>query len=147
MAEYCYACKGVTVNLVDNSKYAGADALVDTLIFIEDVAGGEFNDHITGDSNSNFLYGREGHDTLGGGVGKQWLKGSAADDTLVLCDSDAGIGGMGAYTLVFRKGGYQIFGIFNASEGDKLDIPNLGISKEAFLATATDVLGLHTWTP
>jgi Ca2+-binding RTX toxin-like protein len=66
-ADYRDANGSVTVNLTTGSS-TGADGN-DTLINMEDIGGGSFNDTLTGDAGDNTLRGREGDDTLDGGAG------------------------------------------------------------------------------
>jgi Ca2+-binding RTX toxin-like protein len=49
---------------------------------IEDVQGGNFDDHIVGDANANGLYGDFGNDELYGGGGVDTLEGGGDADTL-----------------------------------------------------------------
>ena len=55
----------------------------DTLTGVEDIDGSMFDDVITGDAASNFLFGEAGNDTLSGGDGgDDGLWGLEGDDTL-----------------------------------------------------------------
>lgn len=49
---------------------------------VENVAGTEFGDHITGDNGANLLNGLGGHDRIFGGQGKDNLFGESGDDLL-----------------------------------------------------------------
>jgi len=51
-----------------------------TISGIEDVFGGDGNDHFTGNSASNLLYGGRGNDTLDGGTGADTMIGGAGND-------------------------------------------------------------------
>lgn len=81
LASYGDAGKAVTVDLSDASKDSG-DAKGDTLISIERLAGGDFNDTLGGDGNANHLYGEAGKDLLLGRGGDDILKGESGNDTL-----------------------------------------------------------------
>jgi Ca2+-binding RTX toxin-like protein len=54
---------------------------LDTLVSIENLAGGEAGDTFTGDSNANVLTGNGGDDTLDGGFGNDVLEGGDGIDT------------------------------------------------------------------
>jgi serralysin len=74
---------GVTVNLADSSRNAGA-AIDDTLIGIENVVGSEGTDTLIGNGAANMLDGAFGHDTIdGGGGGNDVLKGWYGYDAFV----------------------------------------------------------------
>jgi Ca2+-binding RTX toxin-like protein len=72
---------GVTVNLATGTGFGGT-AEGDQLIRIEDLAGSEHDDHLTGDEGVNLLFGRNGHDVLKGAGGDDRLSGDAGGDTL-----------------------------------------------------------------
>ena len=70
---------------------------------IEDVAGSEQSDAITGDGEDNLLNGRGGHDRLNGGDGDDALYGESGNDTLYGgYGADTQTGGVGQDTFVFR---------------------------------------------
>ena len=71
-ADYRYSLAGVTVSLVSNTG-TGGDAEGDTLSGIENLAGSEFDDILTGDNNVNRLVGGEGADRLYGGGGNDMI--------------------------------------------------------------------------
>jgi serralysin len=54
----------------------------DSLIDIENLIGGNFNDEIIGNSAGNFIGGQGGADTLDGGAGVDSLYGDAGNDTI-----------------------------------------------------------------
>ncbi|MFA6178098.1 MAG: calcium-binding protein [Candidatus Methylopumilus sp.] len=70
-ASYAGASAGVSVSLVTGKATGGAGA--DTLQFIENLTGTDFNDKLTGDANANILNGGSGNDTLDGGDGTDTL--------------------------------------------------------------------------
>jgi len=77
---YYFAAPGpVTVDL--SAGTATGDGS-DTLTGVEDIAGSKFDDVITGNAASNFLYGEDGNDTLSGGDGDDGLWGRGGDDAL-----------------------------------------------------------------
>ncbi len=92
MADYTISTGAVTINLLTNSV-AGGHATGDTLIGIESLRGGEFNDTLTGNNGFNRLSGMGGTDTLDGGAGNDQLVGGAGADVL--------IGGAGTDTLLY----------------------------------------------
>ena len=73
-ADYSADIGNVTVDLTLGIG-AGGDALTDTLISIENVAGSRFKDTLTGNSGANALYGYLGDDLLRGGAGADTLDG------------------------------------------------------------------------
>lgn len=98
-ADYLGSAAGVTVNLATNAN-SGGDAVGDALTGIETVGGSDFADSLTGDANSNKLWGRAGSDVLAGGAGDDSLYGEAGADTLQGGDGqDWLIGGAGGDML------------------------------------------------
>ena len=69
-ADYLGATAAVTVSLL-TGKSSGAGG-IDTLINMEAIRGGSFNDTLTGDANDNSLRGGAGNDVLDGGAGFDW---------------------------------------------------------------------------
>jgi Ca2+-binding RTX toxin-like protein len=104
----------VVVNLATGTASDGLGG-TDTLISIEQAAGGAFNDSITGDAQANRLEGGGGNDTITGGGGTDAYYGGAGNDLLIggnQSESFSGddgedtlIGGAGNDTL---NGGNQI---------------------------------------
>ncbi len=114
---YDAADAGVTVDLVAGTATGDGS---DTLVGVENVAGSDFADSITGDGNDNVLLGGldidtivggdgadtidggDGNDVLTGGLGPDLIDGGAGDDTIhwVSGDGDDTIdGGSGSETL------------------------------------------------
>jgi Ca2+-binding RTX toxin-like protein len=89
----------VTVNLTTHTATGEG---TDTLIGIEHVHGGSFDDVITGDLNSNLLHGGEGNDTISGLDANDYLFGEEGDDTLDGGNGPADIvnGGLGTDSCV-----------------------------------------------
>jgi Ca2+-binding RTX toxin-like protein len=71
-AAYDGATGAVAVNLA-TGKSTGADGN-DTLLNIEHIRGGAFNDTLTGDAGNNYLVGGLGNDSLDGGAGTDWVQ-------------------------------------------------------------------------
>jgi Ca2+-binding RTX toxin-like protein len=92
----------VNVNLT-TGEASGSDAQGDDFSGIEWLAGGGFNDILTGDGQANTLVGRGGNDLLVGGAGNDVLVGEIGNDTLV---GGAGVdvlrGGLGADIFRFN---------------------------------------------
>lgn len=65
---YKYATAAVTADLGDPSKNKG-EALGDVFVSIENLAGSDFNDTLTGDAGDNILEGGLGADKLNGRLG------------------------------------------------------------------------------
>jgi len=79
---YLYATGAVSVSLnVLDPQFTGASG-ADTLINIENLYGGAFDDTLTGDANANRLDGGAGADTLSGGAGADTLVGAAGADAM-----------------------------------------------------------------
>ncbi|CUH82440.1 M10 family metallopeptidase C-terminal domain-containing protein [Tropicibacter naphthalenivorans] len=82
---------GITINLnLTGAQNTGA-AGIDTLIGIEDLRGGDYNDRFTGlggdsvlfgGAGSDWLFGLGGNDSLEGGAGNDKLLGGAGNDTM-----------------------------------------------------------------
>ncbi len=84
MANYNGATAGVTVSLLlQGSAQNTGGAGNDTLVNMEGLSGGNFNDVFTGDGNNNRLNGNGGDDTLDGGAGDDTLNGGAGNDSLI----------------------------------------------------------------
>ena len=125
VVDYRSSTEGVIVNLATNS--AASDGLrnaanvlgTDSLTNIEDVAGSEFGDSITGDANNNYLFGQGGDDSLVGGAGDDILVGD--DTNLGLYGGVFGVGtefDVGNDTLVGGIGNDQLYG---GAGNDQLD--------------------------
>lgn len=71
-ADYSTFLIDITVSLANPSAQDTGGGL-DTLVSIENLIGGEGDDHLTGDVRDN---------TLNGGAGDDWLSGGAGDDIL-----------------------------------------------------------------
>ena len=107
---------GVTVNLS-----TGANTDNDVIRDIENVAGSNFKDVLTGDDNNNALTGFAGDDTLSGGKGNDTLTGGLGNDVLD--------GGEGVDTASFADLSGNIHANLTSgrsSDGDRLsNIENL----------------------
>jgi Ca2+-binding RTX toxin-like protein len=80
MASYFAAPGPATADLAAGTATGDGS---DTLTGVEDIDGSGFDDVITGNSASNFLFGEAGNDTLSGGDGDDdGLWGGDGDDTL-----------------------------------------------------------------
>ena len=87
-ASYELATEGVTVSLETGTTGTGGQAEGDRLIDIENLLGGEGDDHLSGDAGANRLRGLGGNDRLTGGAGDDELTGGAGADML---DGGAGV--------------------------------------------------------
>ncbi|WP_194945260.1 hypothetical protein [Limnohabitans sp. DM1] len=107
---YETALQNVLVSLTDSNQNAGA-AAGNVLIGIAHLLGGQFNDQLTGDTQSNRLTGGAGHDTLMGLVGQDTLDGGDGNDVLQGgVGDDALVGGAGHDLLDGGDGKDQLFG-------------------------------------
>jgi Ca2+-binding RTX toxin-like protein len=78
---YADSAVGVTVFLSAGVGMGGT-AEGDVLVSIEDLAGSEHDDVLSGTDHYNSLFGRGGNDTMKGGGGYDRLSGDAGDDLL-----------------------------------------------------------------
>ena len=87
IAFYSSAVTGIQVSLATSSAQDTGQG-VDTLISIEDLQGSKYDDQLTGNAASNYLFGWDGNDTLNGGAFNQFdgdiMVGGAGDDTYVV---------------------------------------------------------------
>lgn len=120
-AQYSEAVTPLVIDLQFPERNTG-EAAGDIYLSIEDLAGSEFADTISGDAGPNrlfgrngadFLYGREGDDYLNGGANSDWLDGGPGNDTLR--------GGTHADTFVFN-GGHDVIEDFSYADGDRIAI-------------------------
>ena len=89
------------------------------------IFGGWGDDILGGGAGSDWVFGGKGNDTIVGGEGHDFLVGGKGNDTLVSANGfDILVGGSGADTFrVDNNGDGGLVWDFNASEGDKIDIP------------------------
>ena len=96
---YLESDAGVTVNLTDGTG-TGGDAQGDVITNVENLAGSDYADVLTGDAVANILHGLDGddeilgnggNDVLEGGAGADELNGGLGVDTVSYLNSDAGI--------------------------------------------------------
>ncbi len=81
-ASFMWYLAGVSVDLSIMGPQNTSDAIMDTLVSIENLFGTTFNDTLSGDGNDNTLYGNAGNDALVGGGGNDTLNGSLDNDDL-----------------------------------------------------------------
>ncbi len=138
VASYAGAGAGVQVRLWNSDGTAG-DALGDTLLEIENLAGSTFNDSLAGDAGANRIDGNDGDDIIQGLDGADQLIGDRGDDLLV--------GGAGDDTFLYFAGdGADVITDFEAGAGsdDAIRLFNMGPAFDTFaevLAAASDVGG------
>jgi Ca2+-binding RTX toxin-like protein len=87
---------GANADLVVSLLIAGAQDVggglgLDTLISIENLTGGNFNDVLVGNGEHNVLFGLDGDDFLSGGAGDDELDGGAGSDTADYSSDTAGV--------------------------------------------------------
>ena len=92
------ATGGVTANLT--TGVSAGDRGADTFSSIENLTGGDFNDHLDGNGGANVLnggagldnlFGRDGDDTLIGGLGNDFLAGGDGIDTASYSDATGNV--------------------------------------------------------
>ena len=81
-ASYEDATSDVSVYLQFLGIDVGGGQGIDTLIDIENLIGGNFNDRLIGDANDNVLTGGDGNDILKGKEGNDTFFGGDGDDTM-----------------------------------------------------------------
>ncbi len=128
---YGTAKAAVTVNLGITVAQATGGSGSDTLLNIENLTGGVYNDKLTGNSLANMLTGGVGNDTLLGGAGDDVLKGGAGKDVLNGgAGNDLLLGGLGNDVLTGGLGADR----FNFTELGA----NNGLSGYGAIKTITD---------
>ena len=123
-AQYSESLTALVLDLLNPANNTG-EAAGDVYISIEDLAGGKYDDTISGDLGANRLFGREGADQLYGRDGNDYLNGGAHADRL---DGGAGNdtlrGGTHVDTFVFNDGADVIedFTIGTAFTTDRIEV-------------------------
>ena len=132
-AQYSESLTALVLDLADPFQNTG-EAAGDVYFSIEDLAGGNYADHISGDSGDNrlfgrigqdSLFGRDGDDYLNGGANEDWLDGGSGNDTLR--------GGTHADTFVFQSG-TDVIEDFNRSQGDFLALDQAALGLTGLMA-------------
>ena len=90
---YLTSDTGVTVNLTTGTG-TGGDAQGDVITNVENLAGSDYADVLTGDAVANILHGLDGDDEILGNGGNDVLEGGAGADELN--------GGLGVDTVSYR---------------------------------------------
>ncbi|MEF8756321.1 MAG: hypothetical protein V5B60_20685 [Accumulibacter sp.] len=145
-ASYLYGgSSGVRVHLGVSGAQTTGGSGSDTLVAIENLAGSNYADVLSGDGNSNRLEGAGDNDILVGGGGDDTLDGGAGDDTLVGgAGNDRLWGGSGADSLV---GGDGSDSYYLDHAGDSVtetnDNPASGGTDQVFSTLAAYTLGAH----
>jgi Ca2+-binding RTX toxin-like protein len=119
---------GAANNFTPPGFGSGGDASGDTLYFIENLTGSNYNDTLTGNGGKNVLMGGRGNDTLLGLGGVDTLDGGLGTDVL--------IGGTGRDTFVFSPGyGADTINDFQDGGGteDLIDVRSFGFGTYANL--------------
>jgi len=78
---YLYATAGVNASLATGQATGGSGT--DTLLNIENLAGSNYDDVLTGNTGNNDLVGGAGADTLDGGAGADTLNGGTGVDLMI----------------------------------------------------------------
>jgi Ca2+-binding RTX toxin-like protein len=105
-ASYLYADSAVTVSLAVTVAQATGGSGSDTLVNIENLTGGDYNDTLIGNSGANGLNGGIGADTLIGGDGSDRYFVDNINDVVTETNANTSTGGtdtvntfLSAYTL------------------------------------------------
>jgi len=118
LASYSTATAGVVANLLAPAGNTG-DAAGDTYNGIENLAGSDYGDTLTGNVGDNILLGLAGDDTLDGGDGNDGLEGGDGNDALNGGNgNDRFIGGAGSDT---QSGGAGDDIFFGGTGADSMD--------------------------
>jgi hypothetical protein len=104
---------------VDLAAGTAADGYgaTDTLVNIENVRGGVFDDLISGNALANFLQGNAGNDTVSGGGGDDLVAGGVGNDLLA--------GGTGLDQFLYQASGNGIDRIGDFDFGDTIVVSAL----------------------
>ncbi|NWH08302.1 MAG: M10 family metallopeptidase C-terminal domain-containing protein [Alphaproteobacteria bacterium] len=124
-ASYADASSGVSVGLhLSTAQAVGGGLGTDTLSFIENLIGSDFNDNLIGSSSANLLQGGdgadmlagiEGSDTLEGGGGNDLLFGGTGVDSLSGGDGDDTLYVEGNDSLLSGGAGYDVVTVLDAA--------------------------------
>jgi Ca2+-binding RTX toxin-like protein len=139
-ASYGGSVTGVNVNLT-NGLTGGDEAIGDTFVGIENLAGSEASDLFAGTSVANDLFGAGGNDRLFGLAGTDGLFGGSGADTLV--------GGTDADRFFFNDTGESpagsltrdVINDFSHAQGDKIDLSFIDASPANPAIDAFEFLG------
>ncbi|MBV5340237.1 MAG: hypothetical protein J0665_11885 [Deltaproteobacteria bacterium] len=137
-ASYSHDTAGVIVSLLTNTGLGG-DAAGDTLVSIENIAGGSGNDTLTGDNGANILNGGGGNNTLVGGFGNDTLIAAGGNDSLN--------GGAGNDTLNGGEGNNVFIGgtggdILNGGTGTGVDTADYSSAVGPVIVSFTAIGGV-----
>lgn len=103
-AQYSESLTAVVLDLMNVARNSG-EAAGDSYVSIEDLAGSEYGDDISGDVLANRLFGRGGDDVLTGRGGDDYLNGGGGRDVLLGGAGDDVLrGGASQDTFVFDGG-------------------------------------------
>lgn len=153
-AVYYSAKSGVIVNLGTGTASDNGHSGTDILVSIEDVAGSDFNDVITGNAANNRIWLRDGDDTAYGGDGDDRLFGQTGNDTLFGEDGvdrifgnsgrDVLYGGNDNDYLLGGQGNDTLFGedgddILRGDEGNNILDGGLGIDRAVYYKASSKV--------
>ncbi len=121
-ADYAIYFDSTGVNLaIDGSFARKGEAVNDTLVSIENIAGSETGaDRLAGNAGKNELWGDGGNDILFGRAGNDILHGNAGNDRLS--------GEAGNDTFVFHKTTDGVDVITDFASGDKIEIRTSGFA-------------------
>ncbi len=126
LASYLHASAGVTVNLSLVGPQNTIAAGVDTLVNIENLGGGNFNDTLTGDGGANRLGGGGGDDVLSGLGGADNLRASIGDDSLYGGDGDDLLAGSAGNDLIDGGAGIDTADYLDAASALTVDLAVTG---------------------
>ena len=138
-AFYQWSDAGIRVHLGAGTA-AGGDAQGDSFNDVEHLEGSSYRDTLTGDGDTNWLWGGDGDDQLAGLGGDDWLAGGMGDDVLL------GGGGNDTFTFGGEPSGEDVirdFGDDRSSTGEQDMIQLFGdfsFSSLTLTASGADVV-------
>lgn len=146
---YASASAGVNVSLAVTSAQVTGGSGTDTIRYVENLTGSDFDDLLIGNSGDNVIVGGSGNDVIEGGVGNDTLNGGDGNDVLY---GEGGLdtltGGLGADIFVFQSASaysnIDTVSDFDTSQGDALNLVDLLGDYDPLTDAITDFVELAT---
>ncbi len=138
LVSYITTLKGVRINLNITNKQNTLGSGWDSLRNIEYIQGSNFDDELIGNTQANFLWGKNGNDKLDGGIGNDDLDGGAGNDVLNGGAGDDWFWGGLGNDVLNGGAGYDTSNYEGANKGLKIDLTIKG--KQNTLGAGFDIL-------